>query len=86
MPPSKSVLTAKAIATLRTLWTIQERHRRPALGAATTVLDRGWGRPTQSIEGNVKPFSLADLVYMSMKDREPQPESKLIEGDVKVER
>jgi hypothetical protein len=22
-------------------------------------------------------FSLADLVYMSMKDREPQPESKL---------
>ena len=30
--------------------------------------------------GNVEPFSLADLVYMSMKDREPQPETKLIEG------
>jgi hypothetical protein len=57
------------------------------VGTATTVLDRGWGRPTQSVEGNVKPFSLADLVYMSMKDREPQPEQKLIVGDVnKVER
>jgi hypothetical protein len=56
------------------------------VGAATTVLDRGWGRSTQSIEGNVKPFSLADLVAMSMAQREAKAralaQGKLIEGDV----
>ena len=53
------------------------------IGAATTALDRGWGRATQSIEGNIKPFSLADLVAMSMKVREEgvQPsDAKLIEA------
>jgi IS5 family transposase len=56
------------------------------IGAATTVLDRGWGWPTQSIEGNVKPFSL-DLVALSMVDREAKAraltEGKLIEGEAK---
>jgi hypothetical protein len=79
-------LTAKAIATLENVMDDPRAPPAARVAAATTVLDRGWGRPTQSIEGNVKPFSLADLVYMSMKDRQPQPETKLIEGDVtKVE-
>ena len=55
--------------------------------AATSVLDRGWGQPAQSIEGNVKQFSLADLIAMSWEQREAakaaQAEGKLIEGDVK---
>src|SRR5277367_2542390 len=62
-------LTAKAIATLENVMDDPRAPPAARVGAATVVLDRGWGRPTQSIEGNVKPFSLADLVALSMKDR-----------------
>ena len=84
-------LTAKAIATLENVMDDPRAPPAARVGAAATVLDRGWGRPTQSIEGNVKPFSLADLVALSMVDREAKArtlaEGKLIEGDVKkVER
>jgi Family of unknown function (DUF5681) len=84
-------LTAKAIATLENIMDNPKAPPAAGVGAATTVLDRGWGRPTQSIEGNVKPFSLADLVALSMADRDAKAraaaDAKLIEGDVnKAER
>jgi hypothetical protein len=64
-------------------------HVPPDATAALRILERlkpdKWKERTE-VEGKGA-FSLADLVYMSMKDREPQPEPKLIEGDVtKVER
>jgi hypothetical protein len=75
-------LTAKAIATLENV--MEKNPKAPPaarVGAATTVLDRGWGRPTQSIEGNVEPFSLADLVALSMEQRARKAEqAKLIEA------
>ena len=78
-------LTAKAIATLENVMDDPKAPPAARVSAATTVLDRGWGRPTQSIEGNAEPFSLADLVALSMADREAEAraraeEGKLIEG------
>jgi hypothetical protein len=64
-------------------------HVPPDTTAALRILERldpdTWReRSATKVEST---FSLADLVYMSMKDREPPPEPKLIEGDVtKVER
>lgn len=39
-------------------------------------------RDKKDVKGELT-FTLADLVYLSMKDREPQPEPKLNEGDAK---
>ena len=82
-------LTAKAIATLENV--MDDPKSPPATRVAAAILDRGWGRPAQSIEGNVRPFSLADLIAMSWEQRQAkkaaQTEGKLIEGDAqKVER
>jgi Family of unknown function (DUF5681) len=81
-------LTAKAIATLENVMDDPKAPPAARVTAATIVLDRGWGRPTQSIEGKAESFSLADLVALSMADREAKAqaraeEGKLIEGDVK---
>ena len=46
-------LTPKAIATLETVMDDPNSPPAARVGAATAILDRGWGRPTQSIEGQV---------------------------------
>jgi hypothetical protein len=76
-------LTAKAIATLENVMDDPKAPPAARIGAATTILDRGWGRPMQSIEGNVKPFSLADLVALSMADREAK--ARAAAGDKLIE-
>jgi hypothetical protein len=83
-------LTGKAIATLERVMDDPKAPPAARVTAATAVLDRGWGRPTQPIEERDKPFSLADLVAMSMERREAKAralaaEGKLIEGRVQQE-
>jgi hypothetical protein len=46
-------MTPEALATLRTVMNDPKAPPAARVGAATVVLDRGWGRPTQSIEGQV---------------------------------
>jgi hypothetical protein len=74
-------LTAKAIATLERVMDDPKAPPAARVGAATAVLDRGWGRPTQPIEEKDRPFSLADLVAMSMEHREAKARA-LAEGQL----
>jgi hypothetical protein len=41
------------------------------IGAATAVLDRGWGRPTQSIEGQVG-LTFEGMILMAIEREERQ--------------
>ena len=46
-------MTPKALATLEEVMDDPKAPPAARVGAATAVLDRAWGRPTQSIEGQV---------------------------------
>ena len=46
-------LTPEAIATLLTVMTDAKAPPAARVGAATGILDRGWGKPTQSVEPQV---------------------------------
>src|SRR5215472_2990089 len=46
-------LTPEALSTLKTVMVDPKAPPAARVGAATAILDRGWGRPTQSIEGQV---------------------------------
>ena len=46
-------MTPKALATLEQVMDDPKAPPAARVGAATAVLDRAWGRPTQSIEGQV---------------------------------
>ena len=64
-------LTPQALGTLRE---VMENKRAPPaarVGAATAVLDRGWGRPTQSIEGQVG-LTLERMIHMATEREERQ--------------
>ena len=74
-------LTPDALSTLQTVMNDPKAPSAARVGAATAVLDRGWGRPTQAIEESVKPFNLADLVELSMKTRKPLA-PLTIEGEI----
>ncbi len=46
-------LTPQALETLQAVMNDPKAPPAARVGAATAVLDRGWGRPTQSLEGQV---------------------------------
>lgn len=46
-------MTPEALSTLQTVMNDPKAQAAARVGAATAILDRGWGRPTQSIEGQV---------------------------------
>jgi hypothetical protein len=50
------------------------------VGAATAVLDRGWGRPTQSIEGQVT-LTFEQIILMATEREERQMLPALPAGD-----
>jgi hypothetical protein len=64
-------LTAKAIATLENVMDDPKAPPAARVGAATTVLDRGWGRPTQSIEGQVG-LTFERMILMATEREERQ--------------
>ncbi len=63
-------LTPKAIATLERIMDDPKAPPAARVGAATAVLDRGWGRPTQAIEGQVS-LTFERMILMAI-DREEQ--------------
>jgi hypothetical protein len=61
-------MTPKALATLEQVMDDPKAPPAARVGAATAVLDRAWGRPTQSIEGHVG-LTLEQMIIMAI-DRE----------------
>jgi hypothetical protein len=62
-------MTRQALETLREVMENKKAPPAARVGAATAVLDRGWGRPTQSIEGQVG-LTLEQLVLLAVKREE----------------
>jgi len=69
-------MTPQALGTLQEI--MEDKKAPPAarVTAATAILDRGWGKPKQSIEAETRgAFSLANLVAMSVAQREAEAEA-----------
>jgi hypothetical protein len=76
--------TADAIKTLKTVMNNDHAPSAARVGAAIAILDRGWGKPTQAVEANVKMFDqlsdedrnaiLAALAVLKAQD-EDRPET-----------
>jgi hypothetical protein len=67
-------MTPKALATLEQVMDDPKAPPAARVGAATAVLDRGWGRPTQSIEGQVGiTFERMILMAIEREDRQSLP-------------
>lgn len=64
-------LTPQALGTLQTIMNDPKAPPAARVGAATAVLDRGWGRPTQSIEGQVG-LTFATMIQMAIEREERQ--------------
>ena len=64
-------LTPKAIATLEGVMDDPNSPPAARVGAATAILDRGWGRPTQSIEGQVG-LTFERMILMATEREERQ--------------
>jgi hypothetical protein len=64
-------LTPKAIVTLERVMDDQKAPPAARVGAATAILDRGWGRPTQSIEGQVG-VTFERMILMATERAEQQ--------------
>jgi hypothetical protein len=59
-------MTPEALSALRTVLNDTKAPPAARVGAATAVLDRGWGRPTQSIEGQVD-LSFERMIRMAIE-------------------
>lgn len=68
-------LTPQALDTLQEIMEDKKAPAAARVGAATAILDRGWGRPTETVKA---PVGL-DLVWLLRRGRE-RSEAKLIEG------
>jgi hypothetical protein len=64
-------MTPKALATLEQVMDDPKAPPAARVGAATAVLDRAWGRPTQSIEGQVD-LSFERMILMAIEREERQ--------------
>jgi hypothetical protein len=64
-------LTPKAIAALESVMDDPKAPPAARVGAATAILDRGWGRPTQSIEGQVG-LTFERMILMATEREERQ--------------
>jgi len=64
-------LTPKAIAALESVMDDPKAPPAARVGAATAILDRGWGRPTQSIEGQVG-LTFQRMILMATEREERQ--------------
>lgn len=62
-------MTPKALATLEQVMDDPKAPPAARVGAATAILDRGWGRPTQSIEGQVG-LTFERLILMATEREE----------------
>ena len=62
-------MTPKALATPEQVMDDPKAPPAARVGAATAVLDRGWGRPTQSIEGQVG-LTLERMIHMAAEREE----------------
>lgn len=63
--------SAKAIKTLAEIMDSDSAPPAARVGAATAILDRGWGKPKQSIEGQVG-LTLERMVLMAIERDEQQ--------------
>jgi hypothetical protein len=75
-------LTPKALATLERVMDDPKAPPAARVGAATAVLDRGWGRPTQSIEGHVG-LTFERMILMATERDERQTLAAGPPSDVK---
>ncbi len=64
-------MTPEALSTLQTVMNDPKAPPAARVGAATAVLDRAWGRPTQSIEGQVD-LSFERMILMAIEREEQQ--------------
>lgn len=64
-------MTPDALSTLQTVMNDPKAPPAARVGAATAVLDRGWGRPTQSIEGQVG-LTFERMILMATEREERQ--------------
>jgi hypothetical protein len=64
-------MTPEALSTLQTVMNDPKAPPAARVGAATAVLDRGWGRPTQSIEGQVG-LTFERMILMATEREERQ--------------
>ena len=64
-------MTPEALSTLKTVMNDPKAPPAARVGAATAVLDRGWGRPTQSIEGQVG-LTFERMIVMATEREERQ--------------
>ena len=64
-------MTPKALATLEQVMDDPKAPPAARVGAATAVLDRAWGRPPQSIEGQVD-LSFERMILMAAEREERQ--------------
>jgi hypothetical protein len=62
-------MTPEALSTLQTVMNDPNAPPAARVGAATAILDRGWGRPTQSIEGQVG-LTFERLILMATEREE----------------
>ncbi|HKN27212.1 MAG TPA: DUF5681 domain-containing protein [Roseiarcus sp.] len=79
--------TADALQKLHAIMMDESAPHAAQLGAAREILDRGWGKPTQTIESDVGP-TLADLVLQSYRGRTALPapaEALTLESSTKEE-
>jgi Family of unknown function (DUF5681) len=64
-------MTPKALATLEQVMDDPKAPPAARVGAATAILDRGWGKPKQSIEGQVG-LTLERMILMATEREERQ--------------
>lgn len=72
----RSLARAHTETALRTLWSIAEQKSAPAsarVAAAQALLDRGWGKPTQPIEGTENPIELVHKIERVIVSATGQP-------------
>ena len=75
-------LTPEALSTLQTVMEDPKTPSAARVGAATAILDRGWGRPTQSIEGRVGlTFERMILMAIEREERTLLPALPSVEGE-----
>jgi hypothetical protein len=65
-------LTHDALTRLHTIMMSDDAPPAACVAAANSILDRGWGGPTQTVESDVGP-TLADLVLQSYRGRTVLP-------------
>jgi hypothetical protein len=75
-------MTPKALATLKQVMDDPKSPPAARIGAATAVLDRGWGRPTQVIEGQVGlTFERMILMAIEREERQSLPAAPSAENE-----